>query len=398
MRQRSLVKIAILSASAVALAACSNSSDGDGGGGGLTGGNNGGGSSNGKTYTIGFQGPLSGDNQQLGINERNAVELAVEQANASGDLPFTLKYTEADDVGAPATAPPAAQKLIQDDSVVAVVGPSFSGATKAVGANYAAANLAIVSPSATNSTLTSQGFSTFFRVVPPDSAQGKQAADYIAKKTKTSIYLIDDTSEYGTGLATDIENELKAKGAKYVREGVADTTQDYSAIAAKVAASGADVLYYAGYYSGASLFAKALVSAGYKGLAVSGDGSKDAQFIAGAGAAGEGWEFTCPCADATVDPNMKSFADAYQKKWNTPSSTYSPEAFDATNAIIEVMKDIDGDITREKVVDGLKKVNYKGLTNTVKFSSSGEIEKAVVFLYQVKGGKLALVGTVDSQL
>ncbi|MCU1689280.1 MAG: branched-chain amino acid transporter substrate-binding protein [Jatrophihabitantaceae bacterium] len=396
MRQRSLVNIALLSATAVALAACSNSSSGSSGGGGLTGGNSGG-SSSGKTYTIGFQGPLSGDNQQLGINERNAVELAVEQANAKGDLNFKLKYTEADDVGAPATAPPAAAKLIQDDSVVAVVGPSFSGATKAVAKNYADAKLAIVSPSATNTTLTSQGFSTFFRVVPPDSAQGTQAADYIAKKGK-SIYLIDDTSEYGTGLAKDIETELKVKGAKYVREGVADTTQDYSAIAAKVASSGADVMYYAGYYSGASLFAKALASAGYKGLAVSGDGSKDAQFIAGAGTSGESWEFTCPCADATVDPNMKSFADAYNKKWSTPSSTYSPEAFDATNAIIDVMKGIDGDITREKVVAGLKTVNYKGLTNTVKFQANGEIEKAIVFLYKVKSSKLSLVGTVTSQI
>lgn len=396
MRQRSLVKIAFLSATAIVLAACSNSSGGSGGG-GLTGSANSGGSSSGKTYTIGFQGPLSGDNQQLGINERNAVQLAVEQANATGKLGFTLKYTEADDVGSPATAPPAAQKLIQDDNVVAVVGPSFSGATKAVAKNYADANMAIVSPSATNTTLTSQGFATFFRVVAPDSAQGKQAGDYLAKKAK-SIYLIDDTSEYGKGLASDIETELKVKGAKYVREGVADTTQDYSAIAAKVASSGADAMYYAGYYSGASLFAKALTSAGYKGLAASGDGGKDAQFIAGAGASGEGWQFTCACADATVDPNMKSFADAYQKKWNTPSSTYSPESFDATNAIIDVMKGIKGDITREKIVAGLKTVNYKGLTNTVKFQSNGEIEKAVVFLYAVKGGKLNIVGTVDSQL
>ena len=57
-----------------------------------------------------------------------------------------------------------------------------------------------------------------------------------------------------------------------------------------------------------------------------------------------------------------------------------------------------GDITREAVVEGLKKVDYKGLTNQVKFQSSGEIEKAIVFLYQVKSGKLNLLGTVDSQL
>jgi branched-chain amino acid transport system substrate-binding protein len=395
-RQRSLVTVAILSAAAITLAACSNSSDDDNGGGGLTGGSNSGGSSSGKTYTIAFQGPLSGDNAQLGINERNAVELAIEQANASGDLDFTLEYAEADDVGSPDTAPPAAAKLIQDESVVAVVGPSFSGATKAVAKNYADANLAIVSPSATNTTLTEQGFSTFFRVVPPDSAQGEQVAEYLAGKAE-NIYLIDDTSEYGDGLANDIEAELKAQGATYTREGVPASTQDYSAISAKVASSGADALYYAGYYAGSSLFAKALDTAGYTGLKMSGDGSKDAQFLAGAGASGEGWQFSCPCADATVDPDMKAFADAYEEKWGLASSTYSPEAFDATNAIIEVMKDIDGEITREKIVEGLRDVDYKGLTNTVKFTESGEIEKAVVFLYEVKGGQITSLGTVEDQ-
>ena len=45
-----------------------------------------GGAGSGQTYKIGFQGALSGDNQQLGINEVNAVKLAVKQANEKGDL------------------------------------------------------------------------------------------------------------------------------------------------------------------------------------------------------------------------------------------------------------------------------------------------------------------------
>src|SRR4051794_12888140 len=75
------------------------------------------GGAGGTTYKIGFQGPLSGDNQQLGINEVNAARLAVKEANAKGDLGFTVVLAESDDVGAPATAPPAAAKLIQDAAV-----------------------------------------------------------------------------------------------------------------------------------------------------------------------------------------------------------------------------------------------------------------------------------------
>ena len=188
MRSSSLAKIAAIGVvGAMALAACSNSSTassrssatsaavsaapsaaGSGAaapssaagsaaasvaasGGGLAG-------AGGTTYKIGFEGPLSGDNQQLGINEVNAASLAVEQANAKGDLGFTVASNESDDVGAPATAPAAAAKLIQDPAVVGVIGPSFSGATKAVGKTYSDAGMAFITPSASNATLQTLGF------------------------------------------------------------------------------------------------------------------------------------------------------------------------------------------------------------------------------------------------
>ena len=77
MRTSSLAKIAVIGVAGVmALSACSNSKKDNsgglnGGGSSNSSGSNGGGSN--KTYKIGFQGPLSGDNQQLGINEVNGV-------------------------------------------------------------------------------------------------------------------------------------------------------------------------------------------------------------------------------------------------------------------------------------------------------------------------------------
>ena len=79
---------------------------------------------------------MSGDNQQLGINEVNATQVAIDQANASGNLGFKLKLVKADDQGDPAQAPTAAAQVLQDNTVLGVVGPSFSGATKAVATTY----------------------------------------------------------------------------------------------------------------------------------------------------------------------------------------------------------------------------------------------------------------------
>jgi branched-chain amino acid transport system substrate-binding protein len=369
-----------LAVGALALTACGGSSGGSSGNGGK------------KTYTLAYQGPLSGANAQLGINMDNGVRLAVEQANAKGDLPFTLKFANSDDVGDPAQGPTAAQKLIDDSSVVAVVGPAFSGATKASEPLFTQANLVSVSPSATNPTLTSQGFKTFFRVVPPDDAQGAEAGAYMVKGLKAkSIYLVDDKSEYGVGLADVIAKNVA--GPKLKREGI-PVTKDYSTIAQKVSASGADVMFYAGYYAELALFTKALKAAGYKGAIVSGDGANDDQLITQAGAANaEGIYLTCPCNDANVDPNATDFTAAYKAKFKTNPGTYSPESYDAANAIIAAMKGISGDITRQKVVDAVKAIDYKGITKQIKFEPNGEVQGKTIFVYQVKGGKRAILGT-----
>ena len=399
LKARVLRNAVVVATAAVALAACGNSSNNSSGGGLASGSSsNGGGSGSGQTYKIGFQGALSGDNQQLGINEINSVKLAVKQANDKGDLPFKLAVLPSDDGGTPDKAPAAAAALIQDNQVMAVVGPIFSGPTKAVGTTYAQAGMPLISPSATNSALTSSGFSTFHRIVPPDQVQGTDAADWMAKKAQ-NVYVVDDTSEYGKGLADDIQKELQAKNIKTERQSVPASTQDYGAIAQAVTSSGAGAMYYAGYDAQAALFAKALQSAGYKGIAMGGDGDKSTVFTQNAGSAGDGWYFTCPCLDATVAPQAKAFTDAYQKMFNTPPSTYSPEAYDATNAIIQAIKDAQskGNVTRQTVEDAINNLDYKGITTTVKFKSNGEAEQQVINLYQQKNGKIELIGDISKQ-
>ncbi len=291
----------------------------------------------GKTYTIGAIQPQSGPNAQLGINESNAVQLAIEEANKSGKYPFQLKYAISDDEGDQAKAPAAAQKLIDQKDIVAVIGPAFSGVTKNAQPKFKVAHLAAVSPSATNPDLSKNGWDTFFRVVPPDNAQGEKASDFLAKYAK-KVYLVDDKSEYGVGLAKVIETSLKGKGVEVTHEGIEAGSADYSGIATKVKSSGAGALYYSGYYSDLAKFAKAL------------------------------------------------------------KSTYSPESYDATNAVIQAIASVQGPVTRESVLAAIKAVDYQGLTVTVKFQSNGEVEGGKVNVFGVADGKRGLKGSVDDLL
>jgi branched-chain amino acid transport system substrate-binding protein len=397
MHTRSLAKFgAVGLAGVLALTACSSSKKS---GTGLTGGSSSAAAASGAggaTVKIGFEGPLSGDNAQLGINEVNAVELAVDQANSTNSFGFKVTLVKSDDVGDPAKAPAAATTLQQDPAILGVIGPSFSGATKAVGASYDGAGLVLISPSATNPTLTTLGFKSFHRVVPPDSLEGKEAGDYLAKKAK-KVFIVDDLSDYGKGAADAVEAELKAKSIPTERQGVDAKTTDYSVIANQVKASGDDALFYGGYDAQAAQFAKALKAAAYTGITMTGNGGKSSKFTSGAGDAGDGWLFSCGCLDATVAPQAKAFNDAYKAKFNTDPSTYSPEAFDAANALLTAIKAAGASPTRATVFAAVNALDYKGITTQIKFETSGEVSAQVINLYKQDGGKIGLLGDINSQ-
>jgi branched-chain amino acid transport system substrate-binding protein len=398
MRTRPLAKLAAVGlVGALALTGCGSSDKKDSSG-GLSGG---GGAKSSDTYSIAYEGPLSGDNQQLGINMLNGVQLAIDQANQkSSDLGFKLKLVKSDDVGDESKAPAAAAQVLQDSSVVGVIGPAFSGPTKATGKTYADAKMGLISPSATNPDLTSQGFTTFHRVVPADNVEGLQAADWLAKKAK-KVFVIDDLSEYGKGAADVVRAELKKDKIDVISEGVDAKTDDYSTAATKVKQSGAQAMFYGGYDAQAAKLAKALKAANYTGLAMGGNGVKSSVFSQGAGAAGDGWYFSCGCLDAVTAPGAKDFTTAYKAAFKTDPSTYSPEAYDATNAMIESIKAAKsaGGVTREAVAKAIGSLDYKGITTTIKFQSNGELEEAgqVINLFTQKGGNISVVGDIRDQ-
>jgi branched-chain amino acid transport system substrate-binding protein len=386
MRRRPFLgTVALAAAVALSAAACGSSG--------------GGGSSSGKeTITIGFQGVLSGDNQQLGLNALYGMRTAIAEVNADTSSPFELKLVESDDAGSPDQGPTAAQKLIDNSKVLAVVGPMFSGATKASEPAYTQAGLLSVSPSATNPSLTKLGFRTFYRVIAPDTVQGKAAADYVSDVLKArKVFSLDDKSDYGTGLSAALEAELRARGTAVTHDGI-NPTKDYTSEATKIIAAAPDVLYYSGYYAELALLSKALKEKGFTGKIASGDGSLDPQYVAQAGkSAAEGTYLTCPCGDANSDPKAAAFVASFKKvNKGAKPGTYSGEAYDATMALADVFKKLGKGADRESVVKAFADVDFQGITKTVAFDSTGEVKGSNVFVYQVKNGAISVLGnTVD---
>ena len=407
MRTRVTTSVVVLAtAGALALTGCSSSGGKKSSGGGLGGGSSaaGGGSSSaaagggsGKTIKIGFEGPLSGANAQLGINEEYGAEIAVDQANKDSSLGFKVQLVKSDDEGDPTKSPAAARQLTQDPTILGEIGPSFSGSTLAVGKIYSAAGMAMITPSASKGDLQKQGFKTFFRVIPNDFVEGPQGADWLARHGTKKLFILQDLSPYGQGVADAVAKEAKAKGIKVTEQGLdGTTTKNYGPIAQTIASSGDDSLFYAGYDAQAALLAKALNAAGFKGTKVGGNGIKSSVFSKGSGSAGNGWFMTCGCADATTLPTAKTFNAAYQAKFHTAPSTYSPEAYDATNLLIQAIKKAGGaSATRAKVVAAVAQSDYKGITAQIKFQSDGDLDPAgqVVNLYHQVNGQIQIIGS-----
>jgi branched-chain amino acid transport system substrate-binding protein len=404
-RSRVTTTVVVLAAAgAMALTSCSSSGNkkSSGLGGGTSAAASGGASAaaTAKTYKIGFEGPLSGANAQLGINEEYGAEIAVDQANANSSLGFKVQLVKSDDEGDPTKSPAAARVLTQDPAILGVIGPSFSGSTLAVGKIYSAAGMAFVTPSASKGTLQQQGWTTYHRVVPNDNVEGAAAADWLSRKGIKNLFVLQDLSPYGQGVGDTVTKEAKAKGMKVTEQGLdGTTTKNYNPIAQKIASSGATALFYGGYDAQAALLAKSLKAAGFKGLNVGGNGIKSSVFSKSSGTAGDGWYMTCGCADATTLPAAKAFAAAYQKKFNTPPSTYSPEAFDATNLMIQAIKDAGATPTRASVEAKVKAADFKGITAEIKFQSNGDLseETQVVNLYHQVGGTIKVIGDIKDQ-
>jgi len=409
--------VAATAATALALAGCSssggskapggNGSSSSNGGlntssaGGLnsSSGNSGGGK---PTYTIGFLGALSGPYAQLGINEKQGATLAIDQANSSGKYNFTIKFDPQDSEGDPAKAPAAATALISNPNVIGVIGPAFSGESEAVDPSFCHASppMPIVTASASEAALADKGYTCWHRIISNDNVEGTQGADWLARTGAKKVYVLNDLSAYGEGVAKTMAQELRKKGVTVITNGVDGTsTKNYNPIAQTITASGADAMFYGGYDANAALLAKALVAAGFKGRMVSGNGSKDSTFTKNAGKAGYGFYFTCGCQDATKAPSAKAFAAAYQKMFGEAPSTYSPEAFDAANLFIDAINNLTKagkPVNRTTLLTQLNKEDYKGITTEIKFRPNGEIVNSslTVGLYQDQKGQIVGLGDI----
>jgi branched-chain amino acid transport system substrate-binding protein len=350
-----------------------------------------------KTYTIGYQGPLSGGEASTGTDEQNAVKYAIKLFEAKNPS-IKIKLVSIDDQGDPAVAGTVAPGIASNKSVLGVVGPAYSGATIASLPFYKSVGMALISPSATRVSLTDPaspdfGGPIFHRVVGKDDLQGPALAKYATKGVANAkVFVFDDQSAYAVPLRGFVESGLKkVSGATLVGgDSVPNTTTDFSPTIAKINTSGANVVIYTGYYSQAAVFIKQLRDSGSKAIFAGGDGVFNQEFPKLAGDAAEGSRVTGVGGLAGISAKME--AD-FKKKMGVSSGVYSVESFDAANILLSGIK--AGNTTRAKMLAYVKAYKGKSISgNTIKFDANGDISYGLFAGFTTQKGVLVNTGII----
>ncbi|MEE1811942.1 branched-chain amino acid ABC transporter substrate-binding protein [Streptomyces sp. BE133] len=361
-----------------------------------------------QTVVIGVDAPITGDLSALGLGIKNSADLAAKTANKENTVPgIKFEVKPLDDQAQPSVGQQNAQKFIDDETVVGVVGPLNSGVSQSMQKPLNDANLTQVSPANTGTELT-QGenwktgdkkrpYKTYFRTATTDQIQGAFAAKYLFNNAKVKqVYLIDDQKPYGAGLAASFKTTFTTLGGKIVgTDHVNPDDRDFNAVVTKVKKSGAKAVYYGGEYPAGAPLSQQLKDSIQIPL-MGGDGMYSADFIKLNKKAQGDIATSVGKPVEELDSAKKFIADYKTAGYKDAYEAYGGGTYDATWSIIEAVKIAvadnggklpTGDDARTKVLAAMAKVKFDGVTGPVSFDEYGDTTNTMMTAYQVDGGK-----------
>ena len=348
---------------------------------------------------IGHVAPLTGPIAHLGKDNENGARLALEEINKAGLMidgkKVVLTLVPEDDAEDPKTATQVAQKLV-DAKVVGVVGHLNSGTSIPASKIYSDAGITQISPSSTNPDYTNQGFKTTYRLVATDAQQGPALGNYVANTLKAkTVAIIDDSTQYGKGLADEFEKTVKAAGVKVVtREASNNKATDFKAILTKIKGSKPDVIMYGGMDATGGPLAKQATELGIKAKIVGGDGMCTEKLIELAGDAVV--NVTCSEAGKALSKMDQGadFQKRYKERFNSDVQIYAPFTYDAVYVLVDAMKRANS-TDPAKILVAMPDTKMNGLVGNIAFDSKGDMKEGVITLYDFKDKKKTVLDVIN---
>ena len=306
---------------------------------------------------------VTGPASFLGEPEKNTMELLVKELNAKGGVKGSkIELVWYDTQGDATKAVQLANKLIKNDKVIAIIGPSTTGETMAIIPIVEKEQIPLISCAA-GVKITDPVKKWVFKTPANDHVAAEKILDYAARLKQKNIALLTVSDSFGSSGREQLKALAARKGFTVVADEVySPKDTDMTAQLTKIRGIKADAIICWGTNPG-----PAVVTRNVKQLAIKiplymshGVASKKYIELAGADAA-EG--VVLPAGKLAVydklkknDPQLKTLKDydlSYKKAYGIEASTFGGYAYDAFHLIIEAIK-MSG-ATAEQIRSGVEK-------------------------------------------
>ena len=385
---KKLTGFATIAATAMIFAGCSTAS--------TTGSGN---KQTGNTIKIGVNMELSGAAGGYGNQQKQGIQMAVDEINDAGGINVNGKKKKIDLIikdnkTATSTSASVAAQLANNDKVSAIIGPATTNAGTAQTPNITKAAVPGLSPSATDPDYTLQKNGKVqpyvFRACYQNNFQGGTVAKFTYNNLRARRVAIlgDNSTDYGTGLAKAFKNHFKGKIVAHQTFAAGD--KDFNAVLTSFKSKKADAIFVPGYYSEVGLIIKQARQAGINVPIVGTDGMADPQLVKIAGAKNAtNVYYTTPFSTmaSKKNPTAAKFMKAYQAKYHQVAPTFSALAYDSVNMVKQAIEN-EKSADSKKVAAGLAKIkNFDGVTGTITIDKDHNAQKPIA-IETLKNGKV----------
>lgn len=354
------------------------------------------------TVKIGALFAVTGPASFLGEPEKKTLELLVKEANDKGGINgMKLEAVIYDTTGDATKAVQLATKLIKDDKVSVIIGPSTTGESMAVIPVAEKERIPLISCAA-GIKITEPAKHWVFKTPANDHVAAEKILNYMAKHKQKSIALLTVTDGFGASGREQIKSLAKQKGFAIVADevyGPKDT--DMTSQLTKIRGIKPDAIICWGTNPGPAVITKNVKQLGIKTPLYMSHGVASKKFIELAGAdSAEG--VMLPAGKLAVydmlpknDPQyklLKEYDLAYKKAYGTEASTFGGYAYDAWMLTSAAIK--KSGATPEKIRNGIeqtqKLVSISGIFNMSARDHNG-LDLSAFEMVKVSNGDWALI-------
>jgi len=319
----------------------------------------------GEPIKIGAIVSITGAGAGLGVPERNGLLLAEKDINAKGGVNGRpIKIIVEDDASNPDTALSKANDLLFSQKVVALLGPSLTASTVAVGGLTHSNHIPQIAFTGMGPAVEKER-KCLAHVLPPQKLNAEALLEYAKSIKATKIGVLHDAG-YGSVVLAELKPLADKYGVKLVaiekfEIGATDTTTQ----AAKVKAAQPDAIFIIA--TSATPFRNIKQIQATQPI-VAAIGSSSYEYVNAMGPAADNIVIPEFLVGEDPLPHQKAFVELYKQAYNSTPKNYEAAGWDAAHIIAQALTKAGADATGQKLCDAMR-APYTGVLAKYDFSA-----------------------------